>query len=69
MFVQKQTQRCIDELANITKVINATPTRPLLSMAPVDVTKETEEKARYNAYVVGNKRDIKQNKKRVSNQR
>lgn len=66
MFVQKQTHRFIDELANITKSINATPTRPLGSMAPAEVTKETEEEARYNAYVVRNKRDIKQNTKKRS---
>jgi hypothetical protein len=56
MFVQKNSYRFVDELANITQRINATPSRPLGNMAPVNVTKESQE-ARYNAYVERTKRD------------
>lgn len=42
MFVQKDLYKFVDELANITQSINATSTRQLGDMAPVDVTKDTE---------------------------
>ena len=62
MFQHRQSYKFVDELANITKSINATPSRPLGSMAPVNVTEETQEEARYKAYVERRKRD-KQDKK------
>lgn len=55
----------MDELANITQSINATPTRPLGDMAPVDVTKDTGE-ARFSAFLERTKRDKQTNDKRVS---
>lgn len=54
MQYKRYANRCmkkfVDELANITQSINATPTRPLGDMAPVDVTKDTEGEARFSAF-------------------
>jgi hypothetical protein len=58
MFLQRQSYKFADELANITQSINATPSRPLGNMAPVNLTKETEEEARYNAYVKRTETDM-----------
>lgn len=65
MFLQRQSYKFADELANITQNINVTPSRPLGNMAPVHVTKETQEEARYNAYLERTKRD-KHAKQKVS---
>lgn len=64
MFVQKDSYKFMDELANITQSINATPTRPLGDMAPVDVTKDTEGET--SAFLERTKRDKQTYKKRVS---
>lgn len=56
MFVQKDSYKFVDELSNITKSINATSTRPLGDMAPVDVTKDTEGEARFSAFFRKNKK-------------
>lgn len=45
------------ELANITQSINAKPTRPFGYMFPVDVMKDTEGEAMFNAFVERTKRD------------
>lgn len=66
MFVQKDSYKFVDELANITQSINATPTRPLGDMAPVDVTKDTEGEARFSAFLERTKNDKQTNEKRVS---
>lgn len=63
MFVQKDSYKFVDELANITQSINATPTRPLGDMAPVDVTKDTEGEARFSAFLERTKRDKQTNEK------
>lgn len=65
MFLQRQSYKFADELANITQTLNATPSRPLGNMAPVNVTKETQGEARYNAYLKRTKRD-KHAKQKVS---
>lgn len=56
MFVQKDSYKFVDELSNITQSINATSTRPLGDMAPVDVTKDTEGGARFSAFFRKNKK-------------
>lgn len=56
MYVQKDSYKFVDELSNITQSINATSTRPLGDMAPVDVTKDTEGEARFSAFFRKNKK-------------
>lgn len=56
MFVQNDSYKFVDELANITQSINATPSRPLGDMIPVDVTKDTEGEARFSAFLERTKR-------------
>lgn len=56
MFVQNDSYKFVDELANITQSINATPSRPLGDMTPVDVTKDTEGEARFSAFLERTKR-------------
>lgn len=56
MFVQKDSYKFVDELSNITQSINATSTRPLGDMAPVDVTKDTQGGARFSAFFRKNKK-------------
>jgi hypothetical protein len=38
MFLQRQSYKFVDELANITQSINATPSRPFGNLAPVKIT-------------------------------
>lgn len=63
IFVQNDSYKFVDELANITQSINATPTRPLGDMAPVDVTKG---EAMFSAFLERTKSDKQTNVKRVS---
>lgn len=56
MFVQNDSYKFVDELANITQSINAKPSRPLGDMTPVDVTKDTEGEARFSAFLERTKR-------------
>lgn len=56
MFVQNDSYKFVDELANITQSINATPSRPLGDMIPVAVTKDTEGEARFSAFLERTKR-------------
>lgn len=66
MFEQRNSYKFADELRNITQSINATPKRSLGNMAPVNVTKDTQKEARFNAFLERTRRDKLADKRKSS---
>ena len=58
MFVYNQSYKYLEELPEITKAINKTPSRPLGNIAPSAVAKSNEDEVRLNAYLVRTKTKI-----------
>lgn len=50
MLVQRDFYKFLNESANITQSINASPIRLIEDIAPVHVTKDTEGETRFNAF-------------------
>ena len=59
MFTQNNSYKYLNQLQDITKNINETPSRPLKEMAPSQVNKENEEEVRLNQYLVRTKTKLK----------
>lgn len=65
MFTERQSYKFIDNLQDIVKSVNDTPSRPLGDVAPSSVNKDNEDEIRFNSYLIRTKTKLSPNRPRV----